>query len=87
MVNWQFVSLSFFPLLLALSVLWLRIEDYTLHLQLFFLFVLSVIGFTATMILIPVVSELCLKKKLFGKDINKGGIGEMYVFFNCNNSY
>jgi hypothetical protein len=79
MVNWQFGVISFFPVFIALSVLWLRFEDRTIHLQLFFLFALSLIGFIASQILIPVVSQLCLKAKLFGKDINKGGVGEMYV--------
>lgn len=75
---YQFITLSFLPVILALSVLWLRIEDKTVHLQLMFLSVFSIIGFIATFRLIPVVGQLCHKAKLFGKDINKGGLGEMY---------
>lgn len=77
MVTAQFVGLSFFPIVLALGVIWLRIQDVTVSLQLLFLFALSFIGFIASMMLIPPVSQLCLKAKMFGKDINKGSTNEV----------
>jgi uncharacterized membrane protein YozB (DUF420 family) len=82
-ISYQFVGISFFPILVALGVLWFRVEDAATHIQLLFVTVLSFIAFVGTFLLIPPVSELCLKADLFGKDINKGGTTKVYVLYIC----
>ena len=83
-ISYQFIGLSFFPILVALGTLWFKVEDAATHVQLLFVSVLSFIAFLGTFKLIPPVSELCVKADLWGKDINKGGDGKVYVQLICN---
>lgn len=72
-----FISLSVTSVLVSIFVVWLQVEDRTLSFQLLFVTLLSFGAFLATLKLIPIVSQLCLKSKLQGMDINKSGTAPM----------
>lgn len=76
------ISMALLPVGVSLLIVWLRLEEKeekgSLSTQSFFIVsCLSFCGFLATLKLIPIVAELCLKRKLSGLDINKNGTTPM----------
>lgn len=69
----KFIIFSSLPIFLSILILWIDLENRTFIIQLFFVCLLSIICFIITFLFIPIISPICLKRDLKGKDINKNG--------------